>query len=123
VTFDKCNLEGASFVRSELFLSTFRDAKLADADFSFARLHGTDFSKAHLAGVRFLKARIEAAEIVGADGKKTGRTYPASFRSSDLTGAYFSGAVVDGVDMTGANLTPEQRQQADVRKLIDLGAS
>lgn len=84
-------LDGASFVKSELFLASFRSASLAEMGISFARLFGINLAATSVKQAKFVKAQIDEAEIIGPDGKSTGRTFAANSKDSGLLGANFAG--------------------------------
>jgi uncharacterized protein YjbI with pentapeptide repeats len=95
--------------------SSFRRANLSSAEAGFMDVwltdfNGADFSYAHCVHARFIKCKLAGANFSYADCRKAMfgwagmfKMAPAAFRS-DLKGANFINARLDGADLSGTNL-------------------
>jgi uncharacterized protein YjbI with pentapeptide repeats/uncharacterized membrane protein YqaE (UPF0057 family) len=93
VTFVDADLSGADFSGCRLVLCDFSGALLGRALFDSADASGASFAGADLRAARFREAVLAAVPIKAAGGGFTGR----------LKAAIFSGALLAGIDLAGAD--------------------
>jgi hypothetical protein len=108
MSYSNADLKGQDFSEQDLRASEFSNANLESADFSNANLqgaifsasvmtmttfHGADLSNSMIDQSKFLKADLGDAVLV--DTILLGST----FEDTDITGADFSGAILDGVQV------------------------
>jgi uncharacterized protein YjbI with pentapeptide repeats len=85
-------------------LRTSQITDLRDAEFKGAILVEANFTAANLAGALFDPSKVRTTNLTGAD-----------FTGANLTGADFTGANLTGADLTGAKLNGANLQGADLR--------
>lgn len=105
LSFSHAELKGRDFSGQELRAAEFSNANLEGADFSHAdargaifsgstatgtNFHGTDFSTGMLDFMSFVEADLSDAVLVDTI------LLQSSFEATDITGADFSGAILDG---------------------------
>ncbi len=101
--FMDCDFTGARLQGADFSRALFNRARLDRADFSGAKLEKTTFVKSRARGARFDRARMPGVRLaLGADFREAGfrraQAPRGNWRQSNLEGADFSGAVLDGGD-------------------------
>ena len=102
VSFQGCNLTGAKFANSELMFANFTDCDLSYADFSGASVSGVTFSQSNLEFAKFIRARLDPADVFDTRLGRVTRSLPVRIKGSNLSGADFADARLQGVELSGS---------------------
>lgn len=119
------DLTDTYLARASLLGSRLDACEARNADFTGSAMFDADFTNSMLSGARFDEV-IAPVNIVNEDDAVYFGLYPVKFTGADLTnasfrGAYiagdFRGAILDGVDFQGADLTGSRMLKEDESKV------
>lgn len=112
---EDCVLDEAAFVQAHLARANFRGMPLARADFTAATLDGADLSSCVLTEAKFYRAVAREARFERADLRD------ASMLAANLMQASFMNAIIEGLDLRGANLYAADmaKVRSDARVQLD----
>jgi uncharacterized protein YjbI with pentapeptide repeats len=121
--FQGCQLDQATFSRSNLFATFFIESSLVSADMSYTAMESTIFFGSGLADANLAGAEIKGSQFLTTGLNASQLASTASYERGDLSGCVFSSESLNDIDLCGKTLSNSSFQNSDLSGASLIGAN